>query len=215
MKHFIKRVCRLFYMMIKYRNRLSCHYTADIGFNSAFEGANKIYAHTVFVGSMGYGTYVGERCQLYAHIGRFTSIAPDVQCNLGVHPTSEPYATTCPMFFSTRKQNGCTFANKNLFQEIKPFVEIGNDCWIGQRCFLVGGIKIGHGAVILAGAVVTKDIPPYAVVGGVPAKILRYRYDEETINFLLNTCWWDKPVDWLRSHWEALNNVDELKELLK
>ena len=98
---------------------------------------------------------------------------------------------------------------------MKSFVEIGSDCWIGQRCFLVGGIKIGHGAVVLAGAVVTKDVPPYAIVGGVPAKILRYRYDEDTINFLLDTCWWNKPIEWLQFHWEALNNIDILKQLLK
>ncbi len=215
MRCFVKRVCILLYMMLKYRNRLSCHYTVTIGFNSTFEGANKIYAHTFFSGSMGYGTYIGEHCRLSAHIGRFTSIAPDVQCNLGVHPISKPYATTCPMFFSLRKQNGYTFAKKNLFQEMKSFVEIGSDCWIGQRCFLVGGIKIGHGAVVLAGAVVTKDVPPYAIVGGVPAKILRYRYDEDTINFLLDTCWWNKPIEWLQFHWEALNNIDILKQLLK
>lgn len=215
MKHLIRRIYVFFYIKIKYRNKLSLHYTAYVDYNSNFEGANKICKYTTFAGSMGYGTYVGWRCELWAHIGRFTSIAPHVQSNLGVHPISSPYATTSPMFFSLGKQNGYTFAKKQLFDEIKPFIEIGSDCWIGQKVFIVGGIRIGHGAIVLAGAVVTKDVPPYAVVGGIPAKILYYRYDEETIKFLLDTCWWNKPIDWLQSHWEALNDIESLKILLK
>lgn len=64
---------------------------------------------------------------------------------------------------------------------------------------------------MLAGAVVTKDIPPYAIVGGVPAKIIRYRYDEETIAFLLRIKWWDMPEDWLKENWRLLNDMDKLK----
>lgn len=64
---------------------------------------------------------------------------------------------------------------------------------------------------MLAGAVVTKDVPPYAIVGGVPAKIIRYRYDEETIAFLLRIKWWDMPEDWLKENWRLLNDMDKLK----
>ena len=89
---------------------------------------------------------------------------------------------------------------------------IGSDCWIGTGVFLVGGIVIGNGAVVLAGAVVTKDVPPYAIVGGVPARILRYRYDEETINFLLGIHWWDNDKEWFLKHWELLSDIDKLKD---
>lgn len=73
--------------------------------------------------------------------------------------------------------------------------------WNGM--FLCDGITIGDGAVVYAGALVTKDVPPYAIVAGVPAKVIKYRYDEETIKFLLEDKWFDKPIEWIRSHWTS------------
>ena len=70
----------------------------------------------------------------------------------------------------------------------KWIVNIGHDCWIGEHVFMVGGVTVNNGAVVLAHAVVTKDVPPYAIVGGIPAKVIGYRYDEETIAFLLKKC---------------------------
>ena len=106
-----------------------------------------------------------------------------------------------------------------MFDELKYYdierkisVKIGNDCWIGEGAFLVGGITIGDGAVILAHAVVTKDVPPYAIVGGVPAKIQKYRYDEETIDFLQKIQWWNSPIEWLQENWELLCDLDKLKK---
>lgn len=72
--------------------------------------------------------------------------------------------------------------------------EIGNDVWIGTNAFIVAGVKIGDGAVVGAGAVVTKDVAPYAVVGGVPARVIRYRYSKEMIEAFLRIKWWDWPV---------------------
>lgn len=181
-----------------------------ISLDSDFEGANKICNHTLFSGRMGYGSYIGPYCSLSAKIGRFTSIAPYVRNNSGIHPYTYPYATTCPMFFSTRKQNGYTFADKMMFEEVLSALEIGNDCWIGENVFIAGGVKIADGAVVLAGSVVTKDVPPYAIVGGVPAKVIKYRYDEDTIQFLLNFKWWEKDIGWLRENWSLLCNIDDL-----
>lgn len=125
------------------------------------------------------------------------------------------------MFFSlnpNHSQSGSTFATEQMFEELKFAVpethldvEIGNDVWIGERAILIGGIHIADGAVVLAGAVVTKDVPPYAIVGGVPAKIIRYRYDEEIINFLLNIQWWNNSEDWFKEHWRLLTDIDRLK----
>ena len=162
---------------------------------------------------MGYGSYIAPHCEIVANIGRFTSIAPYVRTNRGLHPYTFPYATTCPMFFSTQRQNGHTFADRMMFDELRNNTIIGNDCWIGENAFLVGGITIGDGAVVLAGSVVTKDVPPYAIVGGVPAKVIKYRYDEDTIRFLLDFKWWEKDIKWLQQNWELLCNIEEMKRM--
>ena len=201
-------------LKIRWRGKLRFNSSSYVHESSIFEGANLIGSHSYFEGKMGYGTYICDDCHIIGNIGRFTSIAKGVENSLGVHPITFPYATTSPMFFSLRKQNGETFTDTQLFDEIKPPITIGNDCWIGQRAFMVGGITIGDGAVVLAGAVVTKDVPPYAVVGGVPAKIIRYRFDESTIDFLLKTKWWNKPTDWLRTNSHLLCDLENLKKVL-
>lgn len=187
---------------------------ASITADSEFEGANSIGDRTSFRGRMGYGSYMAENGFIRADIGRFCSIGAGVWTLVGTHPLSAPFVTTSPMFFSLLKQSMVTFAKEQRFKEMLPPVKIGNDCWIGNHVQIVGGKVIGDGAVVLSGAVVTHDVPPYAVVGGVPAKILRYRYDEETIDWLLKVKWWDKPLDWLQENWELLCDMDRLKAIL-
>lgn len=208
LKHYIK------FLIVKFKNwnHLQVDSSCIVSMDSSFEGANKIYPNSSFSGSMGYGSYIGPNCEITAKIGRFTSIAPYVKTNRGIHPYTYPFATTCPMFFSMRKQNGHTFANRQMFNESKEIPIIGNDCWIGENAFICGGIKIGDGAVILAGAVVTKDIPPYAIAGGVPAEIIKYRYDEETIRFLNDVKWWNLERQWLKENYELLCNIDKFRQ---
>lgn len=183
--------------------------------DSSFEGANRIGEHSSFSGSMGFGSFIGWHSEMAATVGRFTSIAPWVRSNHGIHPASYPYATTCPMFFSKNKQNGYSFSKTNRFKEYKDPVKIGNDVWIGENVFLVGGIIIHDGAIVLAGACVTKDVPPYAIVGGVPAKVIKYRYSEDDIKFLLDLQWWNKDVSWLQDNYELLLDIEKLKETIK
>lgn len=221
----ITKIVQVFIVKIKHRG-LGCKISnkCKITTSSSLEGMNLILAHTTYSGRLGYGSYIGNNCRLSADIGRFTSIAPFVRCNNGQHPISYPFATTAPCFFSLNKdhcQNGSTFATKQMFDEYayydekrKIAVKIGNDCWIGDGVFLVGGIKIGDGAVVLAHAVVTKDVPPYAIVGGVPAKIIKYRYDKETISFLQKIQWWNFPVEWLKKNWELMCDIEKLKQYL-
>lgn len=219
MKKILKHIVIYIYIKIKYSGKLIFPFNCDISKGSEFEGMNKIYPHTSFSGFLGFGSYIASHCELNAKIGRFCSIAPYVKCNVGIHPTTYPYVSTAPCFYSLNKnksQNGKTFATSQFFSEFAYTengygVEIGNDVWICENVFINGGKKIGDGAVILAGAVVTKDIPPYAIVGGVPARILKYRYNQDVIKFLIETKWWNNSVEWFESNWELLNSIDKLK----
>lgn len=121
-------------------------------------------------------------------IGKFCSIGPNFCCGLGLHPTNG--ISTAPMFYSKAKQNGLTLVNDVVYEEQKQ-TTIGNDVFIGANVTIIDGVTIGDGAVIGAGAVVVKDIPPYAVAGGVPAKVIKYRFDQVIINKLLKLKWWD------------------------
>lgn len=204
----------------KYRGICRFKIGAHVKKETSFEGMNFIGRDSVFRGYLGFGSYIGERCRLHAQIGRFTSIAPGVSCNPGTHPYKPPYATSSPCFFFPDHPAG-SFAEKEAFKGLRSInpkkhidISIGNDCWIGQEVFFVGGITVGDGAVVLARAVVTKDIPPYAIAGGIPAHILGYRYDKGTIEFLKKSQWWNLPVEWLRSNWRKLSDIEELKKTL-
>lgn len=200
-------------------------YSSHISPRCEFEGMNLILPHASYYGQMGLGSYIGSYTHLNADIGRFTSIAHRVNCINATHPLSEPFATTCPLFFSlnpNRNPGKETFAKRQVAEEYRQIdkergidIQIGSDCWIGANVTLLGGVKIHDGAVVLTNATVTKDVPPYAIVGGVPAKIIKYRYDEETIKFLLQTKWWENSIEWFRQNWELLCDIEKLKEYYK
>jgi len=143
-----------------------------------------------------------------------------LQVAVGTHPTRR-FATVHPAFYSLLKQYGFTYVENQKFEESpKADVEghnlvIGNDVWIGANVLAIAGIKIGDGAIVAAGSVVTKDVPPYAIVGGVPAKIIRYRFTDEQIKDLLNMQWWNKGEAWIRSHAEYFDDVQRLIEKWK
>lgn len=126
-------------------------------------------------------------------VGRFCSIAPNVQIMGTQHPTRR--FTSSPMTYADRFRDiaetdfGVKFETK-WFQAVLPPPIVGSDVWIGEQAMLKGGIRVGDGAVVAARSVVTKDVPAYAVVGGVPAKVVRFRFPEATIERLLRLQWW-------------------------
>lgn len=186
-----------------------------IGTGSSFEGNNYVGKYSLIWGAVGKYSYFGDHVKLVGNIGRFTSISSWVQIISGRHPMKSPYVATSPLFFAKKTPFGHSFVQKQLFEEFayadtknKIQVIIGNDCWIGYGVSIVGGVKIGDGAVVLANATVTKDVPPYAIVGGVPAIVKGYRYDAVTIEKLLEMKWWNKDESWIKEHALTFSDID-------
>lgn len=194
--------------------RCHVHLSPLCAFSRTCEFEDHIYIdrftilHRVRVGRY---SYIASNCELAnCDIGRFCSIAGGVKIGLGSHPTN--YAATSPVFYS---RTNCLKVDWNEDASVIEFrhTVIGNDVWIGTNTIVVGGTTIGDGAVIGASAVVTKDIPPYTVVGGVPARPIRQRFPEETIARLQDSKWWNWPEDRLRARAKDVANVAEfLKE---
>lgn len=159
---------------------------------SRFLEYSRLYGESVLLNScLGRGTYVTSARVSNCTVGAFCSIGPGVLLGgLGVHPTS--WVSTHPIFYSSMGQIGKVFVDCSRFDEL-PRNKVGNDVWIGARAIILDGVTIGDGAVVAAGAVVTKDVPPYAVVGGVPARIIRYRFSDQQIESLLSLKWWYWP----------------------
>ena len=162
------------------------------------------FLHNVQIGDY---SYIAQNSNVNTcTIGKFCSIGPNFCCGLGIHPTNG--ISTAPMFYSTAKQNGMTLCKENKVKESKQTI-IGNDVFIGANVTLLDGVKIADGAVIGAGAVVVNDIPPYAIAVGVPAKVVKYRFDDETIKALLEKQWWNGSEEVLKDVERHFWNVED------
>lgn len=177
-------------------------------------GYNKIHANTNIAGSkIGRGSFIGSYCQLpNCIIGRFCSLGHNIQIINNFHPSSV-FVSTHPIFYSSLKQSGTSFVEENLFEEHKYCnsgytVEIGNDVWIGTDVKIMGGITIGDGAIIAVGSVVTHSLPAYSIYGGVPAKLIRYRFTHVQIDYLMNFKWWDRPIEWLYENHMKFTDIE-------
>ena len=146
-------------------------------------------------------------------IGKFCSIACSAKFlfNSGNHKMASLSTYTFPLFFEE-----WDLEKENVAQawDQKGDIIIGDDVWIGYEAVVLSGVTIGDGAVIGCRAVVTKDIPPYTIVGGVPAKPIRKRFDEETIKELQKIKWWDWPEEKIAGKIPAIQagNLEELRE---
>ena len=164
---------------------------AVVGSNSVI-GKNVVLfsAVTVMESQIGQYSYVQSGTSVFnAQVGPFCSIAGDVRVGLAQHPLN--LVSTSPVFYDTRQPLPVFLTSTNLFSDTLPQTIIGADVFIGQGAYIIAGRKIGIGAVVGAGAVVTQDVPSYAVVAGVPAKIVSWRFNPDLRARMLSSCWWE------------------------
>lgn len=207
----------LFYMIknnIKYR-KAGCviQRLAFVHADSTLEGKNYVGKQSELRNSfLGFGSYISADVTLIdTEVGRYTCIGPQVLTAIGKHPT-DTFVSVHPAFYSTSSPAGFSYVHEQKFNEYtgtgKFRIRIGNDVWIGARVTILDGVNIGDGSIVAAGAVVTKDVEPYAIVSGVPAKIIRYRFDENERYELLNIKWWKKDEGWIRRHAHEFESIN-------
>jgi acetyltransferase-like isoleucine patch superfamily enzyme len=180
--------------------------------NSVIHRTSKIESGSQIVNStMDRYSFCGYNCDIaYADIGAFCSIANGVVIGGGMHPIE--WVSTSPVFYSGRDSVKAKFSEHQRPPVIRT--TIGNDVWIGQNAIIKQGVKIGTGAVIGMGSIVTKNVGPYEIVAGNPAKKIRNRFDHEIAQRLLASSWWTLDENELLKFGSCIKNpADALREL--
>ncbi|MEY8706041.1 CatB-related O-acetyltransferase [Bacteroides faecichinchillae] len=182
--------------------------------NSQIDKTSKVESGSHVVGSsFGKYSYCGYDCEiLNSEIGSYVSIANNCRMGGASHVTS--WVSTSPVFYKGKD----SIAKKFVEYERPPGkkIHIGHDVWIGEGCIIKQGVTIGTGAVIGMGSIVTKDIPPYSIAAGNPARIIRSRFDEQISQALLESEWWNLSENELHQCAQFIQNpVEFLKAVAK
>ena len=158
--------------------------------NNTYGGQNYFGDNSTIKNSeIGFLSYAGANARIEnTAIGKFSSIGPNVLIGLGEHPVDR--MSTHPIFYKNFRHVTVRLNGVEPFEEYHRS-HIGSDCWIGANVIVRAGVTIGNGAIIAAGTVVTKDVPPFQIIGGNPARFIRKRFSDEKISELQNLCWWD------------------------
>lgn len=194
---------------------------------TVLRGRNYVGKGTVLTNvDLGFGSYISANGDLSnARVGKYCSIGPRLSSIGGNHPLKE-FVSTHPAFYASSNGAGFSYMTEindrleeksdAIFSEDKYidegkgyFYEIGNDVWIGANVSICQGVKIGDGAVVGACSLVNKDVEPYAIYAGVPAKKIGQRFSDEEISKLLEMKWWDKDEAWIKLHAAEFRNAKE------
>jgi acetyltransferase-like isoleucine patch superfamily enzyme len=168
---------------------------------------------SLFGVQVGRHTYFGEKTLvIHTTVGSFCSIAPHVVIGGGTHPTRD-WVSTSPLFYSRRHHPLLAGGGAEIapFEE-NPQTRIGHDVWIGYGAIVLPGVTVGNGAIVAAGSVVTKDVAPYDVVAGIPARPQRSRFSPEEVEWLLASRWWDWEDATLAELMPHFSSVARLKQ---
>ena len=180
---------RLVYIWNKVFKKL--HRSAVVA--SSIHKTSKVEAESLIVNTiMDAHSFCGYNCEIInTRIGKYCSIASNVFIGGAEHPID--WIGTSPVFYKGRDSIRLKLSEYERPKE--KVTHIGNDVWIGYRACIKAGVSVGDGAIIGMGAIVTKDVPPYAIVAGNPAKVIRYRFSEELIESLLKSQWWNEKEE--------------------
>ena len=176
--------------------------------NDSIIGSYNYFGNNVRINysKIGDHSYVNSNSSINrCNIGKFCSIASNVTLGLGEHPIN--LISTHPAFYSNNK-GFKTYSDQTIYKEYSE-INIGNDVWISNNVIIMGGVNIDDGAIIAAGAIVTKDVKPYEIVGGVPARHIKFRFDEGKIEKIIESTWWNKDEKWFELNYKLF--LDEEK----
>ena len=214
LKNFLKYIRTVFREVNYSLMNKTCYIHPGVYLNdSKIANYNVLFENVSMVSSIiGDHTYIQKNSKLYnANIGKFCSIASNVTIGPGIHSIKS--VSTHPAFYLFNTPLVIKFPNCDLFDLKKNVTIIENDVWIGENAIIMDGVKVGTGAIVAAGAIVTKDIPPYTICGGIPAKIIRNRFSENEINYLLESKWWDWPLDKIKYNHLSFQTVELFKKI--
>jgi acetyltransferase-like isoleucine patch superfamily enzyme len=224
--NFVDRYKRYIFRRNNLKKNIKADDTCTFAYNSMirdaeFEGRNFVNSKAEIVHSqIGFGTYIAQNSIIInSKIGRYSAVG--YESLIGGHPLHE-VASIHPALYSTQGQYGFTYVDEDAYKEYhyvdetnKWSIVIGNDVWVtAGSTKIIQGVTIGDGAVVLADAVVTKNVLPYAIVGGVPAKVVDYRFTPEQIDFLLKLRWWDRNEHWIKDHAKYFKSIDLLMKVV-
>ena len=182
-------------------------------FNSKFGTYNRLCDCVVNNSELGDFTYVSSGSYINnCKIGSFSCIGPNVSIGLGSHPTKD-FISVHPIFYSPTNNFGITFSDKKYFNEYEN-TEIGNDVWIGANVVIKSGIIIEDGVIVAAGSVVTKNISAYSIVGGIPARVIKKRFEDDEVLLIRKSKWWTKDPLWLKQNFKNFHSLINFKKYL-